>query len=111
LIGEWSDVQVAEGQSVPGGLQVVITIYSKSVPSSVSSTTRHHHDDDDDDKPAQVVVYHTYTDAGGTHTDLIEAPCAATPVPDCLTTKRLANGNLQITVYAAHNGGFKGGLK
>jgi len=95
--GEWSEINVAEGASFGSGIEIVITIYSKSVPKNLDLS--------------KVVVFHTYQVGGVDVTDRIDTACAPTPVPDCLTAQLLGNGDLEITIWTLHNGGFKPGLK
>jgi hypothetical protein len=101
-LGECSEVNVAEGQVVDGLIQVVITIFDKKVPNNIDL--------------GGLVVNHTFTIGGVTQTVEIPAPASNTPCPDppvvnCLTATLLENGDLEIIVYVAHNGGFKPGLK
>ncbi|MCI0344067.1 MAG: hypothetical protein L0221_01305 [Chloroflexi bacterium] len=93
-LGEWSDVQVAEGTTLSGLIEVTITIFWKNVPNNINLNN--------------VIVFHT-NDAG-TETEIIDTVCGATPVANCLIATTLESKDLQIVVFVDHNGGFKGGL-
>ena len=97
--GECSKVEVAEGTDVADGIKIVITVYWKSVPRNLDLN--------------YVVVIHTWSDDDATeHVDTIEDSCAPTVnlTPGCRDAVFDADGNLVITVWTQHNGGFKGGL-
>jgi len=96
--GECSMVEVAEDLPVAGGIKIVITVYWKSVPRNLNLN--------------DVVVIHTWSEGTTEHVDTIEDSCAPTVslTPGCLDAVFDADGNLVITVWTLHNGGFKGGL-
>ncbi len=97
-LGECSEVNVAEGAVVGGLITIVITIFDKNVPNNIDV--------------GEVFVSHTFTLDGVTTTFAIVTHCPPEPVAaDCLSAELLANGDLQITVYVDHNGGFKPGLR
>jgi hypothetical protein len=92
--GECSKVEVAEGSDVPGGINIIITVYWKSVPRNLNV----------DD----VVVTHTLVD--GT-TQAIDTSCGSDPGahldPGCRDAVFDAYRNLVITVWTLHNGGLR----
>jgi hypothetical protein len=84
-IGVWSDVKVGDGQTFGSPFQIVITYY-QGVPKS---------------------FVHTWTDASGTHYELIGACPKKNPADSapCFTWSAKDN---QATIYTKHNGGVKG---
>jgi hypothetical protein len=101
LWGEWSVVSVNNGDPVTG-----LTLYefqikfdSSEIPNGVNQNN--------------IQIYHAWTSPPAGE-ELISATCTlsagvATNAP-CLTVKKLAGGDLQVTIWSNHNGSLKGAV-
>lgn len=100
LFGEWSIVSVNNGQPIPGQASTLyefqITFDSSEIPSGLNANN--------------LEIYHTYS--GGD--EVISTACtfargSTTPGnAPCLTIQKLKGGDLRVTIWTFHNGGFKG---
>jgi hypothetical protein len=91
LFGEWSSVNVNDGQQVGGTIEVTLTMPGDTVP---------YYDLDN------ITLVHVLDD--GTTQLLHQCHCGSRS--DCITVGHDASGNLVITAYVDQNGGFKGML-
>lgn len=94
LIGEWSVIEVNEGNAVSGGIDVTLELYWKSVPNKLD--------------PSTLVVYHTYTQNGVEMTDALSSStdCAAV---GCITSAAFdSSKNLVVGVHLPFNGYIRG---
>jgi hypothetical protein len=95
--GEWSKLNVNNGQVFGAPFKVTLTIYGKSVPNGATA--------------ANIVVLHTLDD--GVTTQTISADCSpSTGTPtnaECRTVTKVGT-NYQIVVWLFENGGIRGGF-
>ena len=90
FFGEWSELNVNNGQVFGSPFQVVITQYRPGVNANAVNG-----------------VYHQWTDGTGAHENLIITTCptdGSTPTTECFTASKLGSQNLKIVVWLFHNG-------
>jgi hypothetical protein len=101
LWGEWSIVSVNNGNTVDGLTlyEFQITFDSSEIKNGVNQNN--------------IQIYHAWTSPTAGE-EVISATCTPTTgtptnVP-CLTVKKLAGGDLQVTIWSKHNGSLKGAV-
>ena len=91
LFGEWSSVNVDNGNTVDGLIKVTLLVRADQIP---------YYDTVDD-----ISVVHVLDD--GT-TQILTERCGEEPTANCIDVQELYSGDFQITAYVDQNGGFKG---
>jgi hypothetical protein len=91
LFGDWSAVNVDNGDVVDGLIKVTLLVRADQIP---------YYDTVDD-----ISVVHVLDN--GT-TQILDQWCGAEPTANCIEVTELDSGDFQITAYVDQNGGFKG---
>jgi len=91
LFGEWSSVNVDNGNVVDGLIKVTLLVRGDQIP---------YYDTVDD-----ISVVHILDD--GT-TQILDERCGEEPAANCIEVTALYSGDFEITAYVTHNGVFKG---
>jgi hypothetical protein len=91
LFGEWSAVNVDEGNVVDGLIQVTLIVRAGEIP----------YGDTVDD----ISLVHVLDNGS---TQILTERCGYVPTAGCIEVTELESGDFQITAYVDQNGGFKG---